>query len=81
MDIKKHIAARNSLSQCSFEDFRKEDKIKLLIWVLSNDQVIAGLHSVIFGAGSPTIESKTTSLQHYDTLKLASEVQSIFPNH
>lgn len=68
-DIKKHISIRNSMPKCDFEDFKKEDKVKLLIWVLSNDRVIAGLHTVLFGPDSnkSVMESNTTGLHQYDT--------------
>ena len=41
------------MPSCSLEDFKKEDKLKLLMWVISNDDVIRALHSVLFKNSSP----------------------------
>lgn len=48
-DIKKNITSRKQAKWCTLEDFRKEDKLELLIKVLSNDDILVHLHEKIFG--------------------------------
>ena len=66
------------MPKCGFEDFKKEDKVKLLIWVLSNDQVITALHEVLFGPelNRNAVESKTTGLIQYESETPASKQKS-----
>ena len=48
-EIKKNITARKQVKECSLEDFRKEDKLELLIKILSDDHALTYLHQAIFG--------------------------------
>lgn len=47
-EMKKNISIRKQMPFCSLEDFRKEDKILLLIKVLSNDDILICLYNKIF---------------------------------
>lgn len=40
---------RKKVKDCSLDDFRKEDKLELLIKVLSNDEILVYLYEKIFG--------------------------------
>lgn len=43
-EIKKNVSIRKKVKECSLEEFRKEDKLELLIKILSNDELIVHLH-------------------------------------
>ena len=51
-EIRKSIAVRKKIRECSLEEFRKEDKLELLIRILSNDEILVYLHEKIFGRKS-----------------------------
>ena len=48
-EIKKNINIRRDIKDCKLSDFKKEDKIQLLINILSNDKILTALHGIIFG--------------------------------
>jgi hypothetical protein len=39
---------RRQFKECSFEDFKQEDKLELLVKVLSNDEILHHLYQKIF---------------------------------
>ena len=48
-DIRRAIATRKKIKECSLEEFRKEDKLELLVRILSNDEMLVHMHEKIFG--------------------------------
>ena len=47
-DLKRKITGRKKFSECTLEDFKQEDKLELLVKVLSNEEVLEHLYSKIF---------------------------------
>lgn len=47
-DLKKKINVRKKFYDCSFEDFKQEDKLELLVKVLSNEEILQHLYQKIF---------------------------------
>ena len=47
-ELKREIKLRKKIEYCSLEDFKKEDKLSLMIKILSNDEVLAYLHQRLF---------------------------------
>ncbi len=43
-EIKKVIVTRKGIQECTLYDFRMEDKLELLIKILSNDKLIMHLY-------------------------------------
>lgn len=42
------MSARKQFKECTFEDFKQEDKLELLVKVLSNEEVLQHLYQKIF---------------------------------
>ena len=47
-EVKKNIQMRKKVRKCTFEDFTKEDKLTLLIKIVSNQEILAYLYEKIF---------------------------------
>jgi hypothetical protein len=47
-EIKQQVKIRKKISFCTFEDWKKEDKIELLIKIISNDDILAYLYERVF---------------------------------
>ena len=47
-DLKRKITGRKKFTECTFEDFKQEDKLELLVKVLSNEEVLQHLYRKIF---------------------------------
>jgi hypothetical protein len=47
-DLRRKVTARKNFKECSFEDFKQEDKLELLVKVLSNEEVLLHLYQKIF---------------------------------
>lgn len=50
-DLKRKITGRKKFTECTFEDFKQEDKLELLVKVLSNEEVLTHLYQKIFSKG------------------------------
>lgn len=48
-EMKRTITSKKLIKECSFEDFKREDKVSLLIKILSNDNLLLILHTSLFG--------------------------------
>jgi hypothetical protein len=47
-DLKRKISGRKKFTECTLEDFKQEDKLELLVKVLSNEEVLEHLYGKIF---------------------------------
>jgi hypothetical protein len=47
-EIKKNICQRTRLQYCDLADFKKEDKLSVLMAMLSHDDIIAAIHEKLF---------------------------------
>lgn len=47
-ELKRKVSARKNFAPCSLEEFRQEDKLELLVKVLSHDEVLQYLYEKIF---------------------------------
>ena len=45
------------MKECSLQDFRKEDKLELLVRILSNDEMLVYMHEKIFGKKDPKTDN------------------------
>lgn len=46
--MKRKITTRKKFSECTFEDFRQEDKLELLVKILSSEEILQQLYHIIF---------------------------------
>lgn len=51
-DIRKNVCVRNRVPHCELEDFKKEDKLAVLMAMLENDDIIAAIHDRLFNRES-----------------------------
>ena len=42
--MKRKITTRKKFSECTFEDFRQEDKLELLVKILSSEEILQQLY-------------------------------------
>lgn len=47
-ELKRKINLRKKFTDCTFDDFKQEDKLELLVKVLSNEEVLQHLYHKIF---------------------------------
>jgi hypothetical protein len=75
--LKKKIASRKKFTACSFEDFKQEDKLELLIKVLSNEEILQHLFNKIFKK-EPVYEAKSKE-QKLENLSMTERVIGRLP--
>ena len=47
-EIKKNIRMRRKIRECSYEDFKKEDKLNLLVIIISNEEILKVVYERLF---------------------------------
>jgi hypothetical protein len=47
-DIRKNICVRNRIPYCELDDFKKEDKLSVLMAMLENEELVALVHERLF---------------------------------
>ena len=47
-ELKKEVKIRKKIEYCTFEEFSKEDKLLLMIKILSNNEILSYLYDKIF---------------------------------
>ena len=55
-DLKRKISARKRFTECTYEDFKQEDKLELLVKVLSNEEILEYLYQKIFNKAPTRLE-------------------------
>ena len=63
-EIKRNIKIKKKIRSCTFEDFCKEDKISLLVKIISNDEVLSYLYEKIFKRPSHNYRIKTEPVEN-----------------
>ena len=79
-EIKKNITTRKKIKECSLDDFRKEDKLELLIKILSDDNAVIYLYQTIFGKKDIPLSSEIKESSGSEKIRILQSAKIRLPN-
>lgn len=62
-EIKRQIQIKKKMRYCTYEDFAKEDKINLLLIIVSNEEILKYVYEKIFGTKESLIKQNSTTIR------------------